>query len=105
MGDELAALISDVAVDQDVGANLVVVPHVAWRILKVPVHVAAFGIQGKRTVGIKVVAWPICGIILGRRVPGSPEGLIGVGIIGPRDPNRTAAGLPSIVGAFPGLAA
>src|SRR5215831_16712269 len=101
MGNQLAPLVSDVAVDEDVGPNFVVVPHVAWRILKIPVHIAAFGTQGNDTVGIKIVARPIFGVILRRWVPGSPEGLIGIGIIGPGDPNGAAAGLPSVVGVLP----
>src|SRR5262249_56819745 len=105
MGDQLAPLISDVAVNEDVSTNFVIVPHVARRILKIPVHGAAFGIQGKGTVRIKVVAWPNCGVILVHRVSGSPEGLIGFGIVVPGDPHGTAARLPGVCGAFPGLAA
>src|SRR5262245_50910990 len=105
MGDQLAPLICDVAVDQDVSANFVVVPHVAWRVLKIPVHIAAFGIQGDGAIGIKVVAWPIGGVELGRRVPRSPERLVGIGIVSPSDPNGTTARLPGVVRALPGLAA
>src|SRR5215470_4033493 len=94
-----------VAVDENVSADFVVVPHVAWRILKIPVRAAAFGIQGNGTVGIKIVARPIGGIKLGRRVPRSPEGLVGIGIVGPSDPDGATARLPSVVRAFPGLAA
>src|SRR5258708_6029370 len=36
VGDELARLPGDVAVDQDVGADLVVVPHVTGRELEIP---------------------------------------------------------------------
>src|SRR6266852_8396152 len=58
VGDELARLPGDVAVDQDVGADLVVVPHVAGCELDIPVHVAGVGLVGYGAVGIEVVAGP-----------------------------------------------
>jgi len=68
MGERLAPLISDVAIDEAVSAHFVIVPHVAWRILKIPIHMAAFRAQGNDTVRIKVVARPIFGIIVPQKV-------------------------------------
>ena len=68
VGDQLTRLISNVAIDEDVSADFVIVPHVAWRILKIPIHMAAFRAQGNDTVRIKVVARPIFGIIVPQKV-------------------------------------
>jgi hypothetical protein len=87
------------------GANLVVVPHVARRELKIPVHAAGVGIPRDHTVGVEVVARPIERIEHRHRIAGSPEGLVGDGIVGACYPHRAASGAPSIGVAFPGFAA
>src|SRR5262249_17230686 len=102
---ELARLAVDLAVDQDVGADLVVVPHVIGRVLEVPVHVAGVGIVGDRAVGEQVVTWPMGRIELWDRVARAPDGLIGLRIVGAGDPDRAAAGLPGVGLVLPGLTA
>src|SRR5580704_7904711 len=89
---------------QDMRADLVVVPHVAWPELKIPVHAPGVGIPRDHTIGVEVVARPIERIEHRYRIAGSPEGLVGDGIVGPRYPHRAAAGAPSIGVAFPGRA-
>src|SRR6266851_1461308 len=102
MGNELAWLACDLAVDEDVGADFIVIPHVARRELEVPVHRPGVGIPGNRTVCIEVVAWPIGGIEHRDRVAGAPNGLVGVGVIGSGYPHGGPAGLPGIGAALPG---
>ena len=105
MRDQLARLAADLSVDQDVGADLVVIEHVARRELEIPVHVAGVGIPRDHAVGIEVVARPIERIEHRHRIAGAPQGLVGRGIVSAGDPNRTAAGAPGIGVAFPGFAA
>jgi ABC-type enterochelin transport system permease subunit len=45
MGNQLPSLVSDVAVDKDVGANFVVVPNIAGRILVKPVMLPESGLH------------------------------------------------------------
>ena len=105
MGDQLARLAGDVAVDQDVGADLVVIPHVARRELEIPVHLAGVRIPGDRAVGEEIVARPVERIEHRHRIAGAPDGLVGGGIVGAGHPHGAAAGLPGIGVALPGLAA
>src|SRR5260370_1021462 len=105
VGDELARLPGDVAVDQDVGADLVVVPHVTGRELEIPVHVAGVGIVGDGAVGVEIVARPIGRVEHRHRIAGAPDRLVGGGIVGAGHPDGAAAGLPRIGVALPGLAA
>ena len=105
MGDELAGLSADHAVDEDMGACLVVVPHVAGRELEIPVHLAAVGIPGDGAVGIEIVARPVGRIEHRHRIAGAPDHLVGGGIVGAGDPHCAAADLPGVVLVLPGLAA
>ena len=105
MRDQLARLAVDLAVDQDVRADLVVVPHVAGRVLEVPVHLAGVGIPGDRAVGVEVVARPIGRVEHRHRIAGAPDGLVGRRIVGAGHPDGAAAGLPGVVLVLPGLAA
>ena len=92
------------AVDQDVGADLVVIPHVAGRELEIPVHLAGVGIPGDGAVGVEVVAGPVGRIEHRHRIAGAPDGLVGSRVVGAGDPHGAAAGLPGVVVALPGLA-
>ena len=105
MRHQLARLARDLAVDEDVRADLVEIPHVAGRVLEVPVHLAGVGIVRDRAVGEEVVARPIGRIVHRHRVAGPPEGLVGGGIVGSGHPQGAAAGLPGVVLVLPGFAA
>ena len=96
---------ADLAVDQDVGAGLVVVPHVAGQVLVIPVHLAAVGIPRDQAVGVEVVAGTVIRVEHRHRIAGAPQHLIGGDIVGAGDPHGAAAGLPRIVLVLPGLAA
>ena len=73
----LPRLAVDYGVDQDVGADLVEVPHVAGRVLEVPVHLAGVGILGDRAVGEEVVARPVGRIVFRHRIADAPDRLVG----------------------------
>src|SRR5260370_27002312 len=103
--DQLAWLTSDIAVDHDVGADLVVIPHVAGRKLEVPIHFASVGVPGDGAVGEEVVAGPVGWVEHRHRIAGTPDGLVGVWIIGAGHPDGAAAGLPGVVPVLPGLTA
>ena len=105
MGDQLARLPADLAIDEDVRVRLVVVPHVARHILEVPVHVPAVGIPRDHAVGEQVVAGAIGRIEHRHGIAGAPDHLVGRGIVGARDPHGAAADLPGVVLVLPGLAA
>ena len=105
MRDQLARLAVDHLVEQDMGASLVVVPHVAGRILEVPVHLAAVGIPGGGGVGEQVVARARARIHHGHRIADAPDGLVAVGIVGAGHPDGTATGAPRIGLVLPGLGA
>src|SRR5262249_24913417 len=105
MSDELARLAVDVAVDQNVGADLVEIPHVAGRVLAKPVHLDGIGIPRDGAVGVEIVAWARPRIHHRHRVAGTPDRGVGGGIIGAGDPDGATAGLPGIVLVLPGLAA
>src|SRR6266481_9835803 len=105
MHDDLVHLAGDLAVDQDVGALLVVVPHVARSVLVIPVHAAGVGIPRDHAVGEEVVARTVVRIRPWHRIAGAPQHLVGRRVVGPRDPHGAAAGLPGIVLVLPGLAA
>src|SRR5215831_3267877 len=94
MRDQLARLPSDLSVNQDVRADLVIVPLVARRELKIPVHVARVGIIGDDAVGVEVVARPIERIEHRHRIAGSPQGLVGDGIVGACEPHCAAPSAP-----------
>src|SRR5205807_7687601 len=105
MGDELARLAGDLAVDEDVGADLVVIPAVVGGVLEVPVHLPGLGFIGDDAVGVEVVARPRVGVHHRHRIAGAPESLVADGIIGAGHPDCTAAAAPGIVGVLPGFAA
>ena len=104
--DQLARLAVDLAVDQDVGADLVVVPMIARRVLEIPVHLA--GCRGPT----RSRCW-----CRGCRPDGRSASNIGTGlpvpqiswlvadVVGAGDPHGAAAGLPGVVLVLPGLAA
>src|SRR5258708_29221639 len=87
------------------GADFVVVPQVARRELKIPVHLAGVGIVGDSAGGVEVVARSMERIEHRHRVASAPDGLIGSAIVGAGHPHSTASGLPRIGVALPGLAA
>src|SRR5262249_33083124 len=66
---------------------------------------AGVDIDRDHRVGIEVVARARCGVVLRDRIAGAPDGELGRGIVGPRLPQATAAGLPGVVLVLPGLAA
>ena len=103
MGDELARLAAHLPVDQNVGAGLVIVPHVARHVLVVPVHLAGVRIPGDQAVGVEVVARPVIGVEHRHRVAGPPQHLVGGGIVRPGHPHGAAAGLPGVVLVLPGF--
>jgi len=105
MRNQLALLARDLTVDKDMSADLVVIPHIAGRVLEVPVHLAGFRVPGDRAVGVKVVPRTIERVEHRHRVAGAPERLVGRRIVSARNPNCAAAGLPSVGVALPGLAA
>src|SRR5262245_55628612 len=105
MGDQLARLTGDLAVDQNVRLRLIVVPVVAGRVLEVPVHVPAVRIPRDHAVGEEVVAGTVGRIEHRHRVAGAPDHLVGGGIIRAGDPHGAAADLPGVVLVLPGLAA
>src|SRR5262249_25943821 len=105
MGDQRARLPGDYAVDEDVGAGLVVVPMVAGRVLEVPVHLAGVGIPRDHAVGVEIVAGAVGGVEHRHRVAGAPDHLVGLNVVGAGDPHGAAAGLPGVVLVLPGLAA
>src|SRR5215470_5994528 len=86
-------------------ADFVVVPQVAWRELKIPVHLAGVGVVGDSAVGVEIVARSMEWIEHRHRIASAPDGLIGSGIVGAGHPHSTASGLPRIGIALPGLAA
>src|SRR5260370_12550975 len=87
------------------GADFVVVPQVARRELKIPVHLAGVGIVGDSAVGVEVVARSMERVEHRHRVASAPDSLIGSPIVGAGHPHSTASGLPRIGVALPGLAA
>jgi hypothetical protein len=105
MGNELAWLAQYFAVDQDVGANLVIVEHVARSELEKPVHLASLRVPGNRAVAVEIVSRPIGGIEHRDGIPGSPDGLVCIRVIGAGYPNGSTSRLPSVVVALPSLAA
>src|SRR5215471_11063394 len=105
MSDQLAPLSIDDSFEENVSADLVVIPHVAGRVLEIPNHLATIGIPGRDAVGEQIVAGPDPRVQLRHRIADAPERLVGVGIISPSHPQRTAPGLPGIVVTLPGLAA
>src|SRR2546428_7146815 len=105
VGDELARLPADRGVEQDVGARLVVVPHVARYVLVIPVHLAAVGIPGDQAVGVEIVAGAVVGVGPRHWVAGAPQQLVCAGIVGARHPHGAAAGLPGVILVLPRLAA
>src|SRR6185295_4554316 len=105
MGDQLAALAANRAVDQDMGAGLVVVPEVARRVLEEPVHLAVVRIPGDQAVGVEIVAWPIGRVEHRDWIAGAPEHLIAGDVVAAGDPHGAPTGLPGIVLVLPGLAA
>ncbi len=105
MGDELARLAVDRAVDENVGPDLVEVPGIAGRVLEVPVHLAGIGIPRDRAVGEEVIARPHGRIVFRHRIAGAPDRLVGRQVISAGHPERAASGLPGIGLVLPGLAA
>src|SRR5580704_2219491 len=105
MRDQLARLATNLAVDEYMCTDLVKVPHVTWRKLEVPVHLAGIGIPRDRAVGEEVVAGPIGRVIHRDGVAGAPDRLIGGCVVGAGDPHGAAARLPGIVLVLPSLAA
>ena len=73
--------------------------------MKVPVHLAAVGVPRDQTVGVEIVSRAVVRIEHRHRVSGTPKHLIGIGVIGTRDPHRAAAGLPRVVLVLPGFRA
>jgi hypothetical protein len=100
MGDELARLAGYLAIDQDMGADLVEVPHVAGRVLEIPVHLAGIGIPGDRTVGVEIVAGTVVRIEHRHRVAGAPDGLVGLHVIGAGDPDRAPPVCQALLASF-----
>ena len=105
MGDERALLPVHRRIEHDVGADFVIVPHVAGGELEVPVHLAVFRIIGDGAVGVEVVTRAIGRVEHGHRIAGAPDGLVGQDVIGARHPHGAAAGLPCVVLVLPGFAA
>ena len=105
VGDQLALLPADLAVDEDVRVGLVVVPMVARRVLEIPVHAPAVGIPRDHAVGVQVVAGAIGRIEHRHWIARAPDHLVGRGIVRARDPHGAAADLPGVVLVLPGLAA
>src|ERR1700730_12437240 len=101
----MAGLAVDLAVDQDVGAFLVVIPVVAGRELEVPVHLAVIGVPGDHGVSVEVVAGAVGGIEHRNRIAGAPDHLVRGDVVGPGHPHGAAAGLPGVVLVLPGFAA
>src|SRR5438552_2394480 len=67
---------------------------ITGRVLEIPVHVAGLGVPGNRAVGVEVVARPIERIEHRHRIAGTPDSLVGVGVVGPGDPHGGTTGLP-----------
>src|SRR5260370_24604090 len=103
--NQLAWLTSDIAVDHDVGADLVVIPHVAGRKLEIPIHFASVAVPGHGAVGEEVISGPVGWVEHRHRIACTPDGLVGVWIIGSRYPDAASAGLPGVVPVLPGLTA
>src|SRR5262249_42540831 len=59
----------------------------------------------ERAVGVEIVARTVGAVIFRRRIARAPIGHIGDGIIGARDVERAAAGLPGVVLVLPGFMA
>ena len=75
------------------------------RILEVPIHLAGGRIERDRAAGKKVVTWAIGAVEARNGVAGSPIGQVRIRVVGARDIDRAAAGLPGIVLVLPGLGA
>src|SRR5439155_13582430 len=105
MRDPLARLAVDHAIDEDVRADLVVVPMVAGRVLEIPVHLAALGVPGDHAVGEEVVTRAIGRVEHRHWITGTPDQLVRRHIIAPGHPHGAAASLPGVVLILPSLAA
>src|SRR5262252_9653523 len=103
MSDQFSPLSIDDSFEENVSADLVVIPHVAGRVLEVPNHLATIGIPGRHAVGEQIVAGPDPRVQLRHRIADAPERLVGLGVIGSGYPEGAAAGLPCV--AFPCFAA
>src|SRR5262249_20600827 len=62
VGQNLTILAVDLGVDQQLGADLVIVVIVAGRILEVPLQLAGIGVQRHARIGVEIVAWAIFGV-------------------------------------------
>ena len=97
MGEYLAVLTVHLGVDDDVAAGFVIVAIVVRRVLVIPFDLAVGGIEGDRARCVKIVAEAIARIIGRHRIARAPIGEVGGGIIGTRNVEGAAAGLPGIV--------
>jgi hypothetical protein len=98
---EFAHLPRDHTINENVGADLIVIPEVAGRVLEKPVHRSRIGVPRDRTVCIEVVTGPISWIEHRDGVASSPDGLVGVGVVSSGHPNRGTSGLPGVIFVLP----
>src|SRR5262245_36330817 len=105
MADDLALLAVDYLVIEHVDADLVVIPRLVRRVLKVPDQLAGIDVERHRRVGVEVVAGARLGIVLRHRIACAPDGESGRGVVGAGLPQPAATGLPGVVLVLPGLAA
>ena len=81
----------------------IVIEIVVRRELEVPFELAGIGVERDHAIAIEVVAGAMVAIPIGTGIADAPVGEIEIGIVGARDPDGGAAGLPGIAG--PGFVA
>ena len=91
------------SVDQNRDLYRIPIMQIVRRELKIPFELAAVGVQRDNRLGIKVVSSSRLAVEVRRRVPDAPVEQVQFGIEAPREPRRSAAGLPRIAG--PGFVA
>src|SRR5262249_10318770 len=90
-------------VEDQRGRGFVPIPGIVGMILEVAFDRAAGGVEGDNRAGIEIVA----GALIAEpraAVAGAPEGEVGPGVVGARDPDRGAAAFIVIAARRPGLA-
>src|SRR5258708_28966998 len=91
----------DIRVDQERCRDLIPVEAVVWSVLVIALDLSGIRVESERRVCVQIVSGPI---IADPRpwIPCPPIQRVRGGIIGPRDPGRTAA--PLVETGLPGVA-
>src|ERR1041384_34563 len=67
-------------------------------VLEVPAELAAERIERQHRIGVQIVAFALVAVIVRAWIAGSPEKLVGLGIISTREPCGSAAMLDRLAG-------